>query len=343
MRYTSNSHTPTPRAFLPSRASAAALALCAASLLHADPARAQSSVTFNGLVDLSIGSTRAAGSKHATSNVSSGSLTTSWYGIKGIEDLGGGWAAIFQLEAFFRADDGEQGRYAGDAFWSRSSFVGISNPNWGRLTFGRNATSLFSNSVLFNAVEGSFGYSPTIRHYFRSGTVTGDSVWNDSIVYISPSMSGFTFNASASLPEGSGGRKVGAGATYMRSGFGLGATWQKARNGATGQDTETWQLSTSYDFGVAKLFAQTGRVNNQSTRNRFDIHGMGLSVPLGPGRVFAQYGVLLDAAAADRRTVTLGYNHFLSKRTDVYVAGMSDRVDGLSSGRSFALGLRHRF
>ncbi|MBB3638923.1 porin [Variovorax atrisoli] len=342
MRHTSNPLTPKPCAFIPSRASAA-LALCAASLLHANSSSAQSSVTFNGLVDISIGSTRAAGSKHATSNVSSGSLTTSWYGLKGAEDLGGGWAAIFQLETFFRADDGEQGRYAGDAFWSRSSFVGISNPKWGRLTFGRSATSLFSNSVLFNAVEGSFGYSPTIRHYYRSGTVTGDSVWNDSIAYTSPSMSGFIVSASASLPEGNGGRKVGAGVTYMRSGFGLGAAWQKARNSATSADTETSQLSTSYDFGVAKLFAQTGRVNNQSTRNRFDIHGVGLSVPLGPGRAFAQYGVLLDAAAADRRTVTLGYSHFLSKRTDVYWAAMSERVDGLSSGRSFALGLRHRF
>ncbi|MDH1428420.1 porin [Comamonas aquatica] len=322
---------------------AAARVLGPISLLMSAAAFGQSSVTLNGLLDLSLGSSKAPGAEHAQTNISSGNLTTSWYGLKGTEDLGGGLSAIFQLEAFFRADTGEQSRFTGDAFWSRSSILGFSSTDWGRLTFGRNGTSLFVNSLLFNAVDGSFGYSPTIRHYYTSGTVTGDSVWNDSVAYTSPTIKGFTFNFSRALSEADGGGNSGASATYFNSGLGLGVAWQKAKKGAAVQDSETWQVSASYDAGFAKLFAQTGKVENTTINNRFDVHGVGFSVPYGAGRFFVQHGVLLNANGPDRRTTTGGYDHFLSKRTDVYFSAMRDRVEGLSGGRSLSLGIRHRF
>ncbi len=48
-------------------------------------------------------------------------MTTSFLGFKGREDLGGGLAANFSLEHFLRADNGEAGRFNGDAFWARSA------------------------------------------------------------------------------------------------------------------------------------------------------------------------------------------------------------------------------
>ncbi len=309
----------------------------------APSALAQSSISFNGLLDLSLGSIKSPGDERSQTNVSSGSMTTSWFGLRGAEDLGGGLSVIFQLESFIRADTGEQGRFAGDAFWSRNSFVGFSSTDWGRLTFGHHGTPLFVNSLRFNGVEGSFGYSPTIRHYFTSGTVTGDSVWSDSVVYTSPTVSGFTVGASTAMSEGDGGGNVGANATFFKSGLGLGVAWQKVKKGIAVQDSETWQLSGSYDTGAFKLFAQTGRVKNTSTANHFDIHGLGVSVPFGAGRFFFQNSVLLNANGADRRTLTAGYAHFLSKRTDVYIVGMRDRLQNVSAGRSFSVGMRHRF
>ena len=42
-------------------------------------------------------------------------------------------------------------------------------------------------------------------------------------------------------------------------------------------------------------------------------------------------------------TTTVGYDHNLSKRTDVYGVVMNDRFTGLKSGTSLAVGIRHRF
>ena len=47
-----------------------------------------------------------------------------------------------------------------------------------------------------------------------------------------------------------------------------------------------------------------------------------------------------------RTTVSLGYDHFLSKRTDVYAVAMYDRVSmdiPNKSGTSALVGIRHRF
>jgi len=46
---------------------------------------------------------------------------------------------------------------------------------------------------------------------------------------------------------------------------------------------------------------------------------------------------------ADRTTLSVGYLHNLSKRTELYAVLMHDKVDGLSSGGGYSLGIRHRF
>ena len=76
-------------------------------------AQAQSSVNVYGLMDLSVGSTKAPGGT-ATTAVDSGKLTTSYYGFGGREDLGGGLAATFRIEGFLRAASGDAGRFTGD-------------------------------------------------------------------------------------------------------------------------------------------------------------------------------------------------------------------------------------
>jgi predicted porin len=53
----------------------------------------------------------------------------------------------------------------------------------------------------------------------------------------------------------------------------------------------------------------------------------------------------MDTGAWDGKhtTTTVGYDHNLSKRTDVYGVVMNDRFTGLKSGTSLAVGIRHRF
>lgn len=48
-------------------------------------------------------------------------MTTSFIGVKGNEDLGGGMSAVFAIESFMRNDTGSAGRFDADTFWARSA------------------------------------------------------------------------------------------------------------------------------------------------------------------------------------------------------------------------------
>ena len=321
------------------------LSIAAALALAGGAAQAQSNVTLFGLLDASVGETKAPGGARDR-GVDSGKMTTSHIGVRGSEDLGGGLSAVFRLEHFLRVDSGQAGRFTGDPFWSRTASVGLSHKDYGTVTLGRNTTALFIATVNFNPFGDSFGYSPAVRHYFTSGTATGDSAWSDSIVYNSPSFGGLRAGAAVtSDTNNSGGRNVGANLGYAAGPFAAALVYQDVeKDGATAvQDTRTWQLSGSYALAVAKLFLQVGNVDNKTTGNSFDIIGVGASVPVGAGSVLAYYGRIKPETGNDRKTFTIGYDHYLSKRTDLYAVAMSDKIDTLSSGRGFSLGIRHRF
>lgn len=309
----------------------------------AGPALAQSSVTAFGLIDMSIGTGKVAGTNASIKTADSGKMTTSHFGFRGMEDLGGGLAATFQLESFLRADIGNSGRSNTDNFWARNANVGLTNKEWGSIKVGRNTTTLFVASLNFNAFGDSFGYSPTIRHIFTSGTVTGDSGWSDSVLYTTPNYSGFTASAFVAAGEGSGGRNVAASGTYVNGPLAGALVYQKVQKDAAVDDTSVWMANGSYDLGAVKLFGQYAKAENLTRRVDYKIVEVGASVPIGAGKLLAQYGEISPSAGAGRKTWTVGYDYWLSKRTDVYLVGMSDKIAGLAGGNSVSLGMRHRF
>lgn len=319
--------------------------------LAAAGAQAQSSVQIYGLIDMSVGSTKAPGGTSVT-GVDSGKMSTSFYGFSGTEDLGGGLSAQFKIEGFLRSDVGEQGRFAGDAQFARTSSLGLSHRDFGSISLGRTTTQLFVSTLLFNAFGDSFGYSPSIRHYFASGagSVSGDTGWNDSIAYSSPTLGGFRFGTTVTTKEsavgvGNGGN-WSVGASYGGSGrFAASVVHQNVKKDAAGAvpDTATTQLGASYDFGLAKAFLQYGQIKNTTLSNRTRITGAGVRVPVNSGAFVAQYGSMDLRVGVDRKTLSLGYLHTLSRRTDLYAVVMNDKLDGQSSGGGYSVGLRHRF
>jgi predicted porin len=134
-----------------------------------------------------------------------------------------------------------------------------------------------------------------------------------------------------------------------------------------------WQAGATYDFGVAKLYGQAFRIiqsfNAANTDRRYAIYQLGTAVPLGLGKALLSWahtkadlppagvspytvvpgfpalpaGVTTSGVDPKRDTVTLGYDYNLSKRTDIYSLLMLDKYTGLASGKSLALGIRHRF
>ncbi|BAN26834.1 porin Gram-negative type [Caballeronia insecticola] len=167
----------------------------------ATPAFAQSSVTLYGIVDDSIvyqsSQTNLAKTNAGRSNVkmASGIWAGSRFGLKGAEDLGGGNKAIFQLESGFDINSG--GQQFTNAMFGRQAWVGLTNPAYGTLTLGRQYTSyytLLSPYSPTNWLTGYFGAHP--------GDLDGmDTIYraNNSIVYTSPKLYGFTVSGSYSL------------------------------------------------------------------------------------------------------------------------------------------------
>ena len=334
---------------------ARSIALAALVALGATAAQAQSTVTLYGLLDVSVGQTKAPGAK-ATKGVDSGNMTTSFWGVKGSEDLGGGMSAVFALESFLRADVAAAGRFGADTFWARSAYVGLSSKGAGTLTMGRNTTSLFVNTLLFNSFGDSFGFSPAIRQTFTSSPgfptvltkandvqVSGDTGWSDSVKYASPSFGGLSFTGHVAAGEANGGRNVGISALYFGGPFAAGFAWQKVEKGSTVSDTTAWQLGGSYNFSPVKVYAQYGSNDNKTFDNTIKVIGLGADYTIGLGKILLQWNKLSPDVGADLKTLSVGYDYQMSKRTDLYAVYMNEKKTGLSTGSSYALGIRHRF
>lgn len=100
------------------------------------PVFAQGSVTLYGIVDEAVRYQTNAGPGGSDQvSMTSGPETHSRWGIKGSEDLGDGWSAVFHLENGFEAFNGQL--HVPNTLFSRQAYVGLSSGRWGTLTFGR--------------------------------------------------------------------------------------------------------------------------------------------------------------------------------------------------------------
>jgi predicted porin len=120
------------------------IALCAcATLMSIAPAWAQesgtSTVTLYGSIDQGIQYLSHAATGKTTGDafqVGSG-MATSYFGLRGTEDLGGGTQAIWNLEGGFSPQNGTSSQ--GGRLFGRQSYVGLEGP-YGRFTFRRQYT-----------------------------------------------------------------------------------------------------------------------------------------------------------------------------------------------------------
>ncbi|MFS2213905.1 porin, partial [Telluria sp. Tellsp104] len=113
-----------------------AVAIAIAAGLGAGGAQAQSQVTVYGIVDVALAhmnNADAAGHGVTREPSLTGSLP-SRIGLRGSEDLGGGLAAVFNLESGFNPDVGTLGQ--GSRLFGRQAWVGLRG-RWGTLQLGR--------------------------------------------------------------------------------------------------------------------------------------------------------------------------------------------------------------
>ena len=339
------------------------LALATCLMVAAAGAQAQATVKISGLMDVYAGSMKMAGDTVSKSVVGSGGMTTSWYGFSGSEDLGGGLKANFALNGFFRPDTGETGRFGGDPQFSRDAFVSLSG-NFGEVALGRGKAPNFLPTILFNPVGDSFQFSPLVLHSNVSlfngtgwaSTNPSDTGWSNQITYSSPSFSGLKANVHYQAGEVANNKKnIGLNLLYSTGPLGLTAFWERdqVKNPATPAnlitpllaDTRTvWMLGGSYDATVVKGFATYSKSSSDLTAVADKTTwSLGASAPVAGGKVLLAYAESKVQGGKERNTATLGYDYFLSKRTDVYAMLMRDKITSFESGTSFGLGVRHRF
>jgi predicted porin len=194
------------------------LGLMGACAFGAAPAaHAQSSVTLYGIVDASLLYTSktldpATGQNagHQYSFTDSG-LSGSRFGMRGVEDLGGGMRAIFQLESGFSVANGSLNNSNGNLF-GRQAWVGVDS------RFGTVKAGL-QFSPFFLAV---YDFDPREMDYFGSGLVTYlnnvfvTGLFNpNGISYTSPEIAGL--QASGMLALGGAAGDFQAGRQYSAS------------------------------------------------------------------------------------------------------------------------------
>ena len=150
-----------------------------ALLACAGAASAQSGVTLYGVVDTNIEyATNLPGATSGSSgnrvSMQSGGLSGSRWGMRGVEDLGGGLSALFVLESGFASDTGQSQQ--GGRLFGRQAYVGLKSSTVGQFTFGRQYTTLF------DVME---KYSPTGAYstlYEPAGAIVGLNFRENSVV-----------------------------------------------------------------------------------------------------------------------------------------------------------------
>lgn len=297
------------------------LVLASAALIACGAAFAQSNVNIYGRVDL--GYRHDSDPAAARNQVANGSNNA--VGFRGVEELGGGLQAFFQLEHRLEADVGT----AHTPFWDEISIVGVRG-GFGQVTLGRQG--------------GPYG-AATDPDAFGGDTVGGrgerkagaDDKYNNSVVYWSPSVGGFTAGVGVSLGEGVQERGASAAVKYAN-----GPVWVSASYADRSNRDKAYALGATYDFEVAKLFIGLARNNGNVSGVERKTTDLGVVVPVGSGSARAKYNID-DINGVQTKNLGIGYWYDLSKRTMLYVDYGNQKTDNVADINRFDLGIRHNF
>jgi predicted porin len=134
------------------------LLAASAGTLIAGSAYAQSSVQLYGLMDLSVPTYRTHADANGDHVIGMGNAGEPWFsgsrwGLKGVEDIGGGTKVIFRLESEFVVANGQM-EDPGQIF-DRDAWVGIEDDTFGKITAGFQNTIARDASTIYGDAYGS--------------------------------------------------------------------------------------------------------------------------------------------------------------------------------------------
>jgi predicted porin len=363
-----------------------ALAVLAAS----GAAMAQSTVTVYGLVDASFGSfkTNVAGVTPGTfqsqtqTRINTDGLNGNRWGLRVSEDLGGGMSAIANLESGFAIDSGASAQ--GGLLFGRRAYVGLASTSFGSVTLGRNG-SPYNDVAYDHSTLGASIFDPANLNNGTTAPTAGkllarNTTWigfgeriDNSVKYVSPNFSGFTFgalygfgeNKDATFTGQAASKTVSVSAKYVNGPMLVSAGYQSegiATTATTKPALENTLVNAAYDFGVAKVAAGFNRAKykdigiiagktDTAPQNEWNLS---VAVPVGAATLSASYAV----SKGDDLGKSAGFGvqalYSLSKRTTLYAGALSTKAyDKLAAAQAagstiertqtYAVGVRHTF
>ena len=355
----------------------------AVSAFAAGTACAQN-VTLFGRVDTGVQYT----SKHAGTNsgdddlteVKSGGILPSIWGLKGSEDLGGGLKAVFNLEADFASDTGGS-RGLGNistATFGRQANVGLSS-DWGTILIGRQ----YSPALLAELGTDPRGYKESFSMLLPyagnqlppgndlSGSNNGAGIFTSNLVSYTGKFGPIGVGAGFGLGEGNGGagdgRTYSVGLTYTGPVV-VSGSYQKIE-GAPDAETERFGLGLAlpWDIFTFKVLWQHTEGNDLDTvvpgadDYKTDVVGVGADVKWGGANTatLAYYWGEDDKNHDDKtKSLVLSNDYAMSKRTTLYAQYVYVDKDNESTIRTgidlglttvdekahiFGVGIKHDF
>lgn len=309
-------------------------------------AYAQSSVTLYGIMDFAVSyyNNASQGGSFIGVPTLTGELPSRW-GIRGVEDVGGGYKILFVLESGFQPGTGAL-NYGGRLF-GRQAYVGVSSA-YGMLALGRqmNMTmyALANADVIGPSLHSMAAFDPYLPNArsdnaigyigtFRGLTIGGTySFGRDAAGPIGPSAT----NCAGQVPgDIVACRQYTAMIAYDSASFGLAASYDVARGGTGALApltnpayTDTHNIIDGYiKVGPAKFGAGWIRRNTAAANHlQADIFFAGATYYATPFLSLdvqsVRYLQRVERGNGDANsTLLIGrMNYFLSKRTTVYTS-----------------------
>ena len=199
-------------------------------------------------------------------------LQTSYWGIRGSEDLGDGLRAIFNLEGKVVPSDGtganstaSGGSTTAGGLFDRNAYAGLASP-YGTVRLGRYYTTAYTYSTFADAIP--LGINSSFNLTMKSNGTSQDQWNNNQIRYDSPSLGGLVISANYA-PGGIAGSSsaltsFGGGLRYTGFGLDVAVAYQQDKSainpapaaGTPAQGRFNWEdVAVKYKFGPASVSA----------------------------------------------------------------------------------------
>jgi len=336
-------------------------------------ASAQSSVTIYGTLDAGL-------SKRTNSGNTStlvGKRDNNKLGFRGVEDLGSGLKALFQLEIRYEPDTGVIENTTRPLFQGQSR-VGLQG-GFGTVRIGRGLTAFQETSTAFEPWSGMpapAGYQTDLQVAgYTSDPLSpaGNSAnrFSNAVFYNTPVIAGiFQLNATVASKEANNGAAIIGRGTALAPQFAANSTaavvpYSLSATATTGPfaayaayernaiDTKLWSVGASFkpipDLKLMGSYQKQDQEENVLINPDTKAWLIGANYTIGPGLIRAGYGqktpdnALGSPAIAKTKQVSVGYDYNLSARTYLYVDAARKKITPATTFNFYSLGIHHNF